>query len=394
MSLESALAPFAYQLQLVDYLKSEEPDLWQWFASAKYRDEYAESVRLELLKATYRFDPNDHARIYELANAAREVLGLEAPLTIYQSTESEGMNASLAFVPGEIHIILHGNVTSLLTETELQAALAHELTHYAIWERFDRALFIAWQLLGAIAAHPGAANSHLESLRLLALYNEIHADRGALLVTQDALATIRSLIKIQTGLADVNAESYLRQADEIFSRENVKAKQLTHPESFIRARALRVDATEVARMIEGERDLESLDLVGQRRMTKLTRELISSLLAPQWFRTDAVMAHARKFFPDIAPVSRFDDSLSATISALDRPTQQYLTYVMLDFVVADPELEDVPVAAVLDAADRCGIREQMMDVLMKEIALPKKRLAKIEIERAQMLAAAEAQAAR
>ncbi len=393
MSLDSALEPFPYQLQLVDYLKHEERDLWQWFASAKYRDEYAESVRLELLKATYRFDGNDHARLYELANAAREALGLAAPVTIYQSTGSQETNASLAFVPGEIHIIFHGNVTSLLTETELQAALAHELTHYAIWERFDRDLLIASQLLDAIATHPGAANSHIESARLLALYNEIHADRGALFVTQDPLATIRTIIKIQTGLTDVNAESYLRQADEIFSKESVKTKQLTHPESFIRARALRVGSDEVARMIEGERGLDSLDLVGQARMTKLTRELIAALLAPKWMQTEAVMGHARRFFADIVPAAQFTDSLAAAIGSLDRASQQYVSYVMLDFVVADSDLEDVPVAAAIDLATRCGMREQMLEILGRELALPKKRLAKIEAERAQMLAAAEAQGA-
>ncbi|HEU4887354.1 MAG TPA: M48 family metalloprotease [Thermoanaerobaculia bacterium] len=398
-TLDAALELFPYQRELVAYLKSEERDLWAWFASAKYLTKYAESVRLELLKATYRFDPVEHAKIYARAQAACEVLGVDAPVTIYQATQTDELNAALAFVPGEVHIILHGAVTSLLTEEELQAALAHELTHYVLWSRFDRDLLIAHRLLEGIASHPNASASHVESASLFALYLEIHADRGALVVMQEPMAPIRSLIKLQTGLTDIHAESYLRQADEIFSRERVKSQQLTHPESFIRARALREwsqhgreSFAEIARMIEGTDVIDRLDLVGQVRLSHLTRRLLSAFLAPQWLRTEAVLAHARRFFPDLQPSGAIDDDLAHTIAALDPSVQRYLAYVLLDFAVADPELEDVPVAAVIEAATRCGMGEQMLALIVKEIALPKKRLAKLEEQRAQMLAAAERQA--
>lgn len=398
-SLDAALEPFPYQLELVDYLKSQERDLWSWFASASYLSRYADSVRLDLLKATYRFDPPEHARIYELAHEAREELGIRAPVTIYQVTNSDELNAALAFVPGEVHLLLEGGVTRLLTEEELKAALAHELTHYVLWERFDGDFLVAHQLLGGVAGHPHAARSHLESARLFSLYMEIHADRGSLFVMKNPLATIRSLIKIQTGLADVHAESYLRQADEIFSHENVRTSQLTHPESFIRARALhdwserqRDSFPEVARMIEGTTELDALDLVGQARLSGITRQLVAAFLTPKWLQTEAVLSHARKFFPDLIPGGVLDENLSRTIAVLDPTIRKYLSYVLLDFTVIDPDLEDVPIAAAIDASHRCGLGEPMIDLVTKELALPKKRLAKLEQERAQLLAAAERQA--
>jgi hypothetical protein len=398
-TLDAALEWFPYQRELIAYLKSEERDLWSWFASARYLARYAESIRHELLKATYRFDRAEHAKIYARAQAACDVLGVDAPVTIYQATNTDQLNAALAFVPGEVHIILHGAVTSLLTDEELQAALAHELTHYVLWSRFDRELLIAHRLLDGIASHPNAAASHIESASLFALYLEIHADRGALVVMQEPMAAIRSLIKVQTGLADIHAESYLRQADEIFARERVKSQQLTHPESFIRARALREwslrgrDAfAEIARMIEGTDAIDALDLVGQVRLSNLTRRLLSAFLAPRWMQTDAVLAHARRFFPDLQPSGVIDEDFAHTIAALDPSVQRYLAYVLLDFVVADPELEDVPIAAVIETATRCGMGEQMLALMVKELALPKKRLAKLEEQRAQMLAAAERQA--
>lgn len=400
MTLEEALEPFPYQRQLIEYLRSEERDLWTWFASAKFLSEYADSVRLELLKATYRFDPSEHARIYELANASREVLQIEAPVTLYQSTDTRDMNASLAFVPGEVHIILHGPVTTTLTDDELKAALAHELTHYVLWDRYDRDLLIAHQLLEAMADHPQAAPAHVQSARLFSLYTEMHADRGSLFVMNDALATIRSLIKIQTGLMDVHAESYLRQADEIFARGNVRTKQLTHPESFVRARALRDWADHgrdsfaaVAAMIEGSPDIGALDLVAQLRFSALTRELLSGFVAPRWLQTDAVLAHARKFFPDLQPAAALDPEVCRAIGALDSAAQEYFGFVLLDFVVADPDLEEVPVAAVLEVAERCGMRDRMLAMMINEISLPKKRLQKIDHDRAAILAAAEKQGA-
>jgi Zn-dependent protease with chaperone function len=398
-TLDDALELFPYDVELLSYLKSEERDLWRWFASANFQSQYADSVRLDLLKATYRFDPTEHAHLYELAHAAKEALHIDAPITIYQATQTEDLNAALAFVPGEVHIIFHGRVTTLLSADELKAAIAHELTHYVLWHRFDRELLIAHQLLEAIAGHPGAAASHVESARLFALYLEIHADRGSLFVMRDPAATIRSLIKIQTGLADVNAESYLRQADEIFSRERIKTQQLTHPESFIRARALRdwsergrESFAETARMIEGTAVIDSLDLVAQARLSKLTRRLLSAFLTPRWIQSEAVLSHARKFFPDFKPEGVIDDELRAAIAPLDASIQKFLTYTLLDFTVVDPQLEDVPLAAVIDAAARLGISDQAMALITKEIALPKKRLAQLETDHKRILLAAERQA--
>lgn len=394
-SLDSALELFPYQRELISYFKESERDLWRWFASAGYLVQYADSVRLELLKSTYRFDPAGHARLYELAHAAAEALGIGVPITIYQATSSSELNAALAFVPGEVHIVFQGGVTKLLSEEELKAVLAHELTHYLLWDRFDRELLVAQQLLAAIAAHRDASSCHVESARLFALYVEIHADRGSLVVMQDPMAAIRSLIKVQTGLPDIHAESYLRQADEIFSRERVATQQLTHPESFIRARALREWAQrgrdafpEIAHMIEGRPVIDCLDLVAQARLANTTRQFLAAFLAPCWFRTDGVMAHARKFFPDFEAGGSFDAALESAIAAHDPSVRKYFAYVLLDFAVADPQLEDVPIAAIIDAALRCGFGELMLELIAKELALPKKRLTKIEKERDAILAAA------
>ena len=82
-----------------EYLQAEETDVWQWYTSHKNRDEQAEAIRFELLKWTYRLDPDLQPAIYETAQEVARALGLDIPLTIYQAQNPQGLNASLAFCP-------------------------------------------------------------------------------------------------------------------------------------------------------------------------------------------------------------------------------------------------------------------------------------------------------
>ncbi len=53
-----------YLLRLRDRLQQEERGRWQWFSSDSWAEDYAESVRLELLQSTYRMEEAGHAELY------------------------------------------------------------------------------------------------------------------------------------------------------------------------------------------------------------------------------------------------------------------------------------------------------------------------------------------
>ena len=55
-----SLRPLAYQRAIADYLRAEEPGVWEWFSSNRFREKHAEQVRLDLLKATYRLEREGH----------------------------------------------------------------------------------------------------------------------------------------------------------------------------------------------------------------------------------------------------------------------------------------------------------------------------------------------
>src|SRR5436189_6450274 len=98
-----ALQPLPYHCELRDYFKTQERELWNWFSSAEAQSNYTEALQLDLLKSTYRLDAESHPDLYVGANEVRERLSLSVPLTIYQSQGTVALNASLYFVPGELH---------------------------------------------------------------------------------------------------------------------------------------------------------------------------------------------------------------------------------------------------------------------------------------------------
>ncbi|MDA9110703.1 M48 family metalloprotease [Bacteroidia bacterium] len=83
-----------------------------------------------LLKNTYRLDQETHQDLYSIAAEVNKILGLDAEVTLYQDYNSVQLNAGISCIGKEAHIVLSGNLINLLSEDEMKALLAHELSHY------------------------------------------------------------------------------------------------------------------------------------------------------------------------------------------------------------------------------------------------------------------------
>lgn len=400
MSSESPtrkLEPLPYHLELRDYLKSHEPDLWNWFASAQAQEDYAENLRLALLKSTYRLDPAGHPELYQSAEEAKAKLQLDMPVTLYQAQNNPHLNASLYFTRGEGHVVFSGPVLTLLNAQELKSVIGHELAHYCLWTWDSGELQIADRLALDAAADPRAAASHEHTARRIRLYTEIFADRGSLFVTEDADCVVSSLVKMETGLPMVSAAGYFKQAEEIFAKGSIATESMSHPEAFIRARSLalwrdeRPDAeSQISEMIEGALSLEQLDVVGQARLARHTRRLLQRLLRPRWFRTPAVMAHARMFFDDFESSSDDGPSVPDDLKSADTKLREYLCYVLLDFCSADPDLDVLPLAAALTLSAELELNPQFEKLAAKELKRKIRDVRKVNDRAAELLANAEA----
>lgn len=392
-----SLSPLPYHLEVRDYLKSQERELWNWFASARAQANYTENLRLELLKSTYRLDGESHPELFAAVEAARQSLQLDIPVTLYQAQNNSQPNAMLYFIPGEGHVVFSGPILTLLNAEEIKSVLGHELAHYRLWQWEQGELHVADRLIEAVANDPRAAESHEQTARRFQLYTEIYADRGSLRVAGDLNPVVAGLVKIQTGLTQVSAPAYLKQAEEIFSQAVIATEGLSHPEAFIRARALALwqeqrEAAQphIAQMIEGAESLESLDLIGQTRMLKRTRQFLEQFLRPKWLQTQAVLGHAKLFFDDIAPAVAKDESALITFKAADAKTREYLSYVLLDFATADPELDDMPLVAGLEFSRQLEFDAQFEKLAAKELKLKLRDVRKLKEQAADMLAKAEA----
>lgn len=387
------LTPLPYQQALAAHLQAHEPEVWRWAASGEAREEHAAAVRAELLRNSYRLDATAHPDLHAHARLAAQRLGVTASITLYQARDG-AMNAAIHFVPGEAHIVLSGPLLERLQGPELQAVLGHELAHYLLWARDGGKYHVVDRLLHAASADPRADASHLQAARRYALYTEAFADRGGCVACGALEPAVSALIKIETGLTQVNVASYLAQAEEICADPATQTRGASHPEVFVRARAMRLwterqhDAEDwLATALEGPLDLGTLDMLGQQRVGALTRGAIAQLLQRAYLQSEPLLAHARRFFPDFAPPT----SAMPPPEPVPAGLHDYLASVLVDFVAADPELDDVTLAAALGLAEALGCAEPLEQRVVKDLRFPKRSLTRVKRDATALLDKASTQ---
>ena len=338
----TTLEPLAYHRAVVDHLRAHEPETWAWAEAPGTRDEQAAAVRAALLRETYRLEAAAHGDVHADCAAAMATLGLDAPVTLYQAGDGP-MNASLYFVPGEVHLLFHGPVLERLAREERVALLGHELAHYRLWSVEDGAFHTAVTILDHALAYPNAATAHVETARVFRLMTELYADRGAALAAGAVGPAIATLVKTVTGAAAVDADAYLRQATEAEAGSGASQGQ-THPETFLRAGALDRwwrDEPDLGAWLDarvrGTLSIAALDLMRQDEATAITRGVLARLAADPAADSDAVRALLRRYFPDWR-----DDEPAVMDAALapdrmDASFREYLVALSLDVAMADAD---------------------------------------------------------
>ena len=292
------------------------------------------------------------------------------------------MKASIIYLNSEAHIVFSGRILELLNDDEQLAIIAHELSHVQLYTQLEGDAEVADRIITAIANNTGSTPAHYETARLFKLYTEIFCDRGAYLVTGNYGPIISSLVKIATGLQTVNPDSYIKQAEEIFSADSqTKTSGISHPENFVRARAIwlwhsKGNAIEpqIQQMIEGYVNFEELDIFKQQQLTQITRQLIQLLLQPQWMKTAHTISLCKQYFADMEINEVIDKAqLITQTDMLHSNLQDYLAYVLYDFATADKALEDVPLGYCFYLADELKIDKAFATAIKKERKLTDKK---------------------
>lgn len=373
-----------YHLKVRDYFK-QQPKTWDFFAAVDTKNDQLAQYKTELLKNTYKFDPATDTAIYNAVSKAKVLLGMETlPTTVYQAAYTDELNASILFFNNEAHIVFSGRIISFLDEDELLAVVAHELTHVKLYSMLDGELEIADRIITAIANNHHSEAVYYETARLYRLYTEIFCDRGAYTVLGEISPVISGLVKAATGLEKVSAESYLKQADEIFAADStIKVASLSHPENYVRAKALELWHNDPAtaedaiiKMVEGSTDLDQLDIFKQKELSLLTKQFLQLFLKPKWIQSTLVISQAKSYFTDFT----LDNTILLTplftekIATAHVSIKDYLSYVLLDFVLLDTSLEEIPFGWAFQFSEDTGLKENFEAAVKKELKYSDKRL--------------------
>ena len=236
--------------------------------------------KVYLVEATgqmLRITPKQIPRIYDLFREAAEILDIRPLPRIYLDT-SYTVNAS-AFGIDEYTITLNSGLVDLMTEDELLAIIAHEMTHIKcehvlyrtlaiVLERFSTQVLTGFLGVGRIAVMP-------LRMALLAWFRkaELSADRGALLVTQDPIVVASALAKLAGATRSMmeeldmdevyrQGEEYEQDFDEEFTTTVIKywrELQMTHPVPIYRAKLIIdwAESEEYLDILAGEYQRES-----------------------------------------------------------------------------------------------------------------------------------------
>jgi hypothetical protein len=385
-----------YHLKVCDYFRSH-ASTWEFFAAARTREEQLVAFQNDLLKNTYRFSREGEPGLFDKIDRARAALELtDLPVRAYQAADQPGneLNARIIYLHQEAHLVLMGPILEKLDEQELLAVIAHELAHVRLYILLNGEVEVAARIITSIANHPQSDPVYLETARLFSLYTEIYCDRCAYTVMGDPTPVISMLLKLATGLMTVNVESYIRQAESIFSTDpGTKSGMPTHPETYIRTRALYLYSLQgetagpaIAGMIEGVPDLSRLDLFVQQELYDLTYDLLQEYLRPEWMQTELIKGLRQQYFPrekkgtggkdragGEARALRRLEQLAAAMEGMHPDIRTYFGYVLLDFALADPSLEDMPAGRALEFAGELQLSEVYETICRKELQLNDKK---------------------
>ncbi|NEX93426.1 M48 family metalloprotease [Caulobacter sp. 17J65-9] len=375
-----ALRPLPYHLRLVEHLKRAEPEVWRWASSYAVQEQHVQAMRAGLLRETYRLTSESHAQAYAALATVTTKLEIDAPATLYQAG-GESMNAALFYLPGEVHVVLYGPVLEKLSAEEFIALLGHELSHYRLWAMDGGDYHTASRILDHTLADPGAAASHVNTARLFGLYTEVFADRGAAFVSGAAGPSISTLVKVQTGAANVDAAAYLAQAEELEQADPSLSQAVSHPEIFIRAQAADkwtrgeagLDAW-LRKRLQGPLSMAKLDLIDQGELERLTRRLIARFVEQEPMRSELVMSQVRRYFPDWSATEATLDLATVTPETADDSARDYLGFVMLDLALADPDLRDHALVEAARAVRTLGRSDAFLEALKRDAGLAKREV--------------------
>jgi Zn-dependent protease with chaperone function len=172
-------------------------------------------ARTELLGTAVKVTDQQYPRVYEAAKAAGAALRVRVPVIFAAPTSS--IKIKVLGTEDAPHLIVNLDLAEKLDDTELVAAIGHELGHVQNghillvtalhYLSSSAAFFVRWIVQPAIIA-----------LQAWSRRAEVTCDRAALLAVRDLDKTLAAMVRLELGLdkgSAFNAEEYLRAMPDV-----------------------------------------------------------------------------------------------------------------------------------------------------------------------------------
>jgi Zn-dependent protease with chaperone function len=217
-------------------------------------DSFRHSLDLEATKTLKQIPGIDMMvpDLHQLLLEACQILDIEPP-QLYIRQHPAPNAYTFAMRGKQPFVVLHTSLIDLLTPTEVQAVIAHELGHL----KCDHSVYLTpvnlLVLAAAILPNVGTMLAQAIQTQLLEWVRcaEFTCDRAALLATQDPKVVMSVLMKLAGGspqlAPQLNLDAFINQArayDDISKTELgemvkvARTAQLTHPVPVLRAREI------------------------------------------------------------------------------------------------------------------------------------------------------------
>jgi Zn-dependent protease with chaperone function len=212
-------------------------------------------ARTELLGTAVKVSDQQYPRVWEAAKQAGTALRVRVPAIF--AAPSSSIKVKVLGTEDAPHLIVNLDLAEKLDETELIAAIGHELGHvqnghilYATALHYltnQAVFFVRWMIQPAIM-----------TLQAWSRRAEVTCDRAALLAVKDLDKTLGAMVKLELGLekgSAFDAEEYLRTLPDTKKGIGRYAELFrSHPYVPKRVQALRrfADSELYARVIGGD----------------------------------------------------------------------------------------------------------------------------------------------
>jgi len=172
-------------------------------------------ARTELLGTAVKVSDQQYPRVFEAARAAGAALRVRVPVVF--AAPSSSIKVKVLGTDDAPHLIVNLELAEKLDETELVAAIAHELAHiqnghilYTTalhYLTFSAAFFVRWVVQPAIM-----------TLQAWSRRAEVTCDRASVLAVRDLDKTLFALVRRELGLdkgSAFNADEYLKALPDV-----------------------------------------------------------------------------------------------------------------------------------------------------------------------------------